>query len=363
MDPVSSDLAQESDMDAILAINRLEYGPEDILATPADYAWRCEQNPVGKAAIPVIRNASGDVVGFIWVIPMRLRVKGQDCLAATGTNLVIHPAYRHNLGYVKLLRRFEQVFKDRAIPLHFSFVSKEAYRRQRERQPQAVMTIPLLLKPLDLESLARSYWTGKWQRFSASWGGRLVAPLVFRPRQATRSQELSVSLLDCFPPYMDEFWRQTRDKYPVMAVRDLKFLQWRFAPVSNRRYHVLVVHAQGHMAGYAVLRCATVRGVETGLVMDLLLGDGPWCEQAGDCLTTEIEAFFRARGMSLVTGLMMPFSTEYRTLRRAGYRLVPPALAPRLFHFAVFSHTDGQSDLTQIAARDWFITLADYESL
>jgi len=363
MDPIISDLAQASDMDTILAINRLEYGPEDILATPADYAWRCEQNPVGKAIIPVIRNASGDVVGFIWVVPVRLRVKGQDYLAAAGTNLVIHPAYRHNLGYVKLLRRFEQVFKDHSIPLHFSFVSKEAFRRQQERQSQAVMTIPLLVKPLDLKSLAQSYWTGKWQRFPAGWGGRLVAPLVFRPRQTARSPEISVSHLDCFPPHLDEFWRRTRDKYPIMAVRDLKFLQWRFAPVSKRRYHVLIVHAQDQVAGYAVLRCATVRGVETGLVMDLLLGDGPWSEPAGDCLMAEIEVFFRAHGMALATGLMMPFSTEYRVLRRAGYRPVPAALAPRLFHFAVFAHADGQPDLTQIAARDWFITLADYESL
>jgi hypothetical protein len=69
-----------------------------------------------------------------------------------------------------------------------------------------------------------------------------------------------------------------------MVIRDRAFLAWRFAGVSGRRYHILISQAQGQMLGYVVLRCATIRGVETGLVMDLLVTDGLLGEAAGACL-------------------------------------------------------------------------------
>jgi len=105
-------LAREEDIDQILEINRLEYGAGDVLATRADFAWRYAQNPAGPAIVPVIRDAHDEVVGFIWVVPLHIRIKGQDYLAATGTNLLIHPEHRNTLGYTKLIRRFEQVFRD-----------------------------------------------------------------------------------------------------------------------------------------------------------------------------------------------------------------------------------------------------------
>src|SRR5262245_48042744 len=102
---LTTGLAQAEDAAKILELNKLEYGINDILATPADFDWRCNQNPAGRAIIPVIRNGRHDVAGFIWVVPLRLRIKGQDRVVATGTNLVIQPEYRNTFAYIKLIRR------------------------------------------------------------------------------------------------------------------------------------------------------------------------------------------------------------------------------------------------------------------
>ena len=117
------------------------------------------------------------------------------------------------------------------------------------------------------------------------------------------------------------------------------------------------------MLGYAVLRCATIRRVKVGLVMDLLTAGDSLGEIAGARLMVEAEAYFRAQEMSLAAGLMVSSAVEYRILRRAGYRPVPRALAPRVFRFALFVHKTPECDLTWLSARDWFITLADHESL
>lgn len=361
---VVADLYRAGDEDDILALNRMEYGPTDILATAEDFYWRYAQNPAGQAIISVVRDCEGgSVIGFIWIVPLRIRVKDQDRLAATGTNLVIHPEYRNTFGYPKLLRRFQQVFRDRDILLHFSFVSKEAYRRQREYNPQTVSTIPLLVKPLNFESLAQTYFTGRWQRFIMGWAGQLVSPFFFRQRPAASSGEITVRATDQFDEGFDEFWHRVQDKYPVMVIRDRAFLAWRFARVSGRRYHILAAQARDQMLGYAVLRCATIRGVKTGLIMDILVTNGLLGETAGACLMAEAESYFRTQEMSLAGALMVPLASEYRILQQAGYANLPQAIAPRVFRFAFFVHNTSERDLISLSARDWFITLADYESL
>jgi len=334
---VTASLARIEDTDAILELNVLEYGPGDILATRADFAWRHDQNPAGQAIIPVIRDDQDKVVGFIWLVPLRLRIKGQDHLAATGTNLVIHPEYRNTFGYTKLIRRFDQVFRDENIPLHFSFISEGKYQQLRKQAPQTVGTIPVLLRPL-------------------------VPLFIFRQRPPASGKETTVQVVSQFDESFDQFWYRVQDKYPVMAVRDSASLAWRFAQFPSRRYHILVARAGDQMLGYTVIRCATVRGIKTGLIMDLLVASGSSGETAGDRLMAEAEAYFRRQGTLLAVSLMVPCTVECRILRRAGYICLPQALAPRAFHFAFFVHNTNERDLLSLSKQDWFITLVNYES-
>lgn len=333
---VTADLARPDDAGAILTLNRLIYGPHDILATPADFAWRCDQNPAGQATIPVVRGEQGQVVGFIWLVPLHMRIKGRDCLGAAGTNLVIQPEYRQSFAYVKLVRRFDQAFQDLGIPLHYSFISEGKYNQLLKRAPGQAATIPLLVKPL--------------------------APSFIPARSPVSRDEITVQAVNQFGPSLDQFWSRVQDRYPAMAVRSSAFLAWRFREFPERRYRVLVAQQGDRVLGYAVVRRSTIRGIKTGLVMDLLVEDGAAGETAGHCLMAEAEAFFLAEGMPLAVGLMMPHAAEYRVLRRAGYIRWPQALAPRVFWFAMFVHDPGEPALATLSARDWFITLADYES-
>jgi GNAT superfamily N-acetyltransferase len=334
---VTADLARIEDTDTILELNKLEYGPSDVLVTRTDFGWRHDQNPAGQAIIPVIRDDQDRVVGFIWLVPLRLRIKGQAHLAATGTNLVIHPDHRNTFGYTKLIRRFDQVFRDENIPLHFSFISEGKYRLVLKQAAQTTSTIPVLLKPM-------------------------APPFIFRQRPPASGKEITVQAVNQFDASFDQFWGQVQDKYPVMAVRDSAFLAWRFAQFPSRRYHILVARAGDQMLGYTVIRCATVRGIKTGLVMDLLVMNGSLGEAAGGRLMAEAKAYFQRQGMLLSVGLMVPFSSEYRVLRRAGYARLPQTLAPRLFRFAFFVHDPNETGLLSLSAQDWFITIADYES-
>jgi GNAT superfamily N-acetyltransferase len=361
-EPITLDLAQESDTDRILQINQQEYGPGDILATRADYAWRHEQNPAGRALVPVIRDNSGGVIGFIWVLPVRLRHRGREYVAAAATNLVIEPAYRKTIHYARLMRHFQQVFQQHNIPLHFSFVSEQTYRRVQRQTPPLAGTIPLLAKLLDGDGWAQDYFSRAWQRLAWRWAGPLLSAFFVGQRPGAASPEIRVEPAEHFDDGFDAFWLQLQDKYPLMGVRDRAFLAWRFARVSGRDYRIWVAKSPVQMLGYAVLRCSTIRKVKVGLILDLLVSEDDSGQKAGALLLAGAEAYFRSQGMAWAAALMPAFAGESGLLRQAGYRALPPSLSPRQFRFTFSTHQGRGNAFASLSVQDSFITFADHES-
>ena len=364
-----SDVVQnDRDIDQLLTLNVREYGPTaarpstDVVATRAEYLWRRDQNPAGRASIPVIRNTHGDVAGFFWLIPLRMRVRTDDYLGATGANLVIAPEHRRTFGLAKLVRRFNEILDDRDTPLHFSFVSEENYRRMRRRDPQRMVTVPLLVKILDHVRLAESHFSGKWQRAIAGRVGWIVSPFFLKRPLLPWREDIRVRKVEQLDAGFDEFWTRVQDKYAAMTIRDRDFVTWRFAPIAGRRYQILVARANGEMLGYAVIRCARVRGIDTGLILDLLLLDDARGREAGVRLVTEAEAVFRSKKMSLMVSLTTSNSAEYRILGRCGCRNLT-LLTPRPFRFAFFVRDSYRDRFKSLSAKDWFVTFADFESL
>ncbi len=385
MPKIKTDQARLEDVNQILDLNIQEYGSDDVLATRNDFLWRYEQIPDGQAIIPVIRTEAGRVVGFIWVLPLPMRIKQQDVLGATGTNLVIHPDYRQGFGYIKLLRAFNRVFKEEKIPLHFSFISEDKYQQMNggnkqsfwkkffifseaarpppePRKTEAAWTIPFLAKPLDLSQILDSYFVKDWHHGINQQAGRLATPVFVRHSAPRPDKHIQIAPITEVDDSFDQFWKQVEDKYPVMLKRDQAFLKWRFAAVSNRRYQILVARHRQQMLGYLILRCTTIRDLNTGLIMDFLVEDSPLGRKAGPQLLAEAETIFRTEQMAMAAAIIPNFTQEYRLLTKFSYLNVPDAVTPRPFRFASFLHDLNQPELITLTPDDWFVTLADYES-
>ena len=246
--------------------------------------------------------------------------------------------------------------------MHFSFISEEAYQQHQQRSPQTAWTVSLLVKPLNFSLLLQSYWGATWQHHfvkPVDW----LASIFFSSYQNRGDQDgITVRGVEQFDATFDEFWNDLQDKYPLMLIRDRAFLAWRFTNTTQRQYWILVAEAESKMLGYVVLRCTTIRGVNTGLVLDFLVTDDALGAKAGVCLLAQAEIYFQEQQMAVILGLMAPFAAEHRLLRRAGYINLPSKLSPRPFRFAFFIHDDTQPGLNSLSEQDWFITFADYES-
>jgi hypothetical protein len=214
---------------------------------------------------------------------------------------------------------------------------------------------------LDFKSLAESYLTRRWQRLISVPASRWMPPVISN-RSDNSSQDISIRQIDQVDERFDSFWSTVKDKYPIMVTRDRAFITWRFAGISGRQYCILAAEIRNHLVGYIVLRCSVSRNTQIGLIMDFLVSDDDSGFAAGTRLIAEAEKYFQRQKMTLITGLMPSHTSEYRILRHSGYYKLPNAITPRLFHFAVYVHKLGNNDFTNLPAREWFITCADFES-
>lgn len=203
----------------------------------------------------------------------------------------------------------------------------------------------------------------RWQCLIMGVGGQLATPLLFRARQSRPGKyNFAPHVLDGFDERFDDSWARVKDKYPIMVIRDRRYLAWRFAGISGRQYRILVVQVGDEVIGYAVLRCANIREIPTGLIMDLLVEAGPRGEAAGACLMAEAWRYFRSENMWLAGGLMSPHAAEYHIMRRAGYLPCPERFALRLFRLAFRVHSKKPATAPRLSPEHWFVTVADYEA-
>jgi hypothetical protein len=360
-----ADLYRPGDEADILALNKLEYGPTHVMVNPEDFRWRYSENPAGQTQITVVRDeCSHQVVGFTWTIPLQMRIFGQNYLAALTANSLVHPDYRDSLAYVKLIRHRQQMIRQRGIPFRYNFPIETLFERTSSVERMSSFLIPLLVRPLNMITLARARFTRRGLQMLVGWGGQVATSLLFRSQaRGAQQHQLKVEWLDQFDERFDALWTRVQDKYAIMAVRNRAYLAWRFASVSDRMYRILIALAGDELVGYVVLRCTDeIRGILTGLVMDLLLEPGSRGETAGLLLMAEAWRYFQTEKVWLAGGLAFPHTVEYQVMQRAGYRPCPQRLAPRVFRVAFNSCDSALPETSHVRASDWFLTIADYEA-
>jgi hypothetical protein len=359
-----SDLYRPGDEADILAMNLAEYGPADTMVNPEDFRWRHAENPAGQAQITVVRDEDIDqVIGFTWMVPLHMRLFGQDYVGAMTTNQLIRPDYRGSMAYAKMIRHRLRLLR-KSTAFRYSFPADDIFESTVSIEKMSAFDIPLLIRPLNLVQLAQMLYTRRWMGLLSGWGGQVVSPLLFYSRAGTAQRHsLKIEWLDHFDERFDDLWQRVQDKYNIMVVRDRAFLAWRFAPVSRRAYRILTASADGELIGYAILRCTDeIRGIPIGLIMDLLLEPGARGEAAGLLLLANAWQHFREEKVWLAGALAFPHTVEYQVVRRAGYRPCPPRLAPRRFRIAFNCFDSALPDTTDITTCDWFTTIADYEA-
>lgn len=339
----------KSDRDAVFALLRAasSRGASDRLIHQWD--WKYDANPFNRGGEPYILllKDGAQTIAMFGAVPVRVVIAGSERWVAQTGDWVVHPDYRgRGLSRRLLSHRLADT------PLRFAWAN--ALSRQAAHSP-AARSVPLapLVHPLDVGRIVLQLTGNRWL---SRWSGAAVEhvrSLTRTPRRHPTLPGVSVAQATTFGPSSDVLWRQTCTDYPVMVVRDQRYLNWRFVERPDARYTVFVATRRSELVGYLILRVTEQAGMRWGYLVDFLVQHKSAALLAL-LIDVGIEHFRQQEVAAISCRATMPPYRE--TIRSRGF--YPVRWGPQAyFHMRV-----ELADPAVQAFRDerqWFVTMGD----
>jgi GNAT superfamily N-acetyltransferase len=361
--------ASLSDKEAIWDFIKLAYPNSHCHMIPDRWNWQYTQNPNvnrGTEELPIwIALKDGAIVGQLCTIPVEIKTQGGVYPAVWGVDLIVLPSCRgEGVG-----RRLIQEVAEKCqfyMAVEMSDTTKRIYNRLNypDIKPVPVyrrivnLTADLVFEYL--EKIARSKPRLKQtigtarsllpiDRMLASFLNALLRVRYFFIR--LRHTKISVKIKEVheFGNEIDALWVKVSDSYGVIAKRDQRFLNWRYAAKKQLCYHLFIALRNEHVVGYSVLRRPHSIERNFGYIVDWF-ADVDDSDALASLVQHAVEFF--GDNVSVIECACTP--PEYRkSLKKAGFIQMRESVP-------YFYCTDAQGrDRSKIKAADWFITKGD----
>jgi hypothetical protein len=129
-----------------------------------------------------------------------------------------------------------------------------------------------------------------------------------------------ITTVERFDERFDSFWNLIKGDYPVMVVRDSRYLNWRYVDVPHRRYEILSLEKSdsGEILGFIVFG-KKHKGVLFGGILDIV-SPRVGHEMVTRALIQEAIGWFYEEAVSIVACWTLPHCHIYPELVRCGFR-------------------------------------------
>lgn len=283
------------------------------------WEWKYERNPLNPPGghNSMVLTHQGRPVGFLGMLSANVQVGRTVVPIAWGSELAVHPAHRgqgyrviRNIGAdaEKMIAGTARTRDLAGLPLGFG-----AFDITR------MISHKIVLQPDRF--LAARFRSRALGRLGA---GPLAATIYLARafRRGPRAADVDVAEIAHFGPQFDELWDRVRAGYELIAVRDSRFLNWRFRECPTRAYTVLAARRGDLLVGYIVVRIEEGGALRRGFVVDLLAERRD--RAVFNRLLAEAEAHFRARGVATATCTVSRNPEFTDLLKRNGYLFASP---------------------------------------
>jgi hypothetical protein len=309
----------------------------------------------------LLKKNDREVLGMICSFPQLFQVGGTPQWVFVECDWIVHPEYRNKHFSFQLANRLRSGYA-----LGFGWLGVNAQRIIGNRHdaigakqilsqlpPTGVKRAMPLVKPIDWRYLATRYTQNRFLRSAASVLAANATPLrhVFAGR--ARIPGVSVVQIESFDDVIDRLWQRASRDYPVMAVRDRRYLNWRFVARPDATYTMLTAVNGSETIGYLIFRVREDGGQPIGYLVDYLV-ENRSAAVFSLLLRHAEDKLLRDRVKAIVCNVASP---PYRgTLIRHGY--FPVLLDTRGYLSAAANSFDPKlrvfTDL-----RRWFVTMGD----
>jgi hypothetical protein len=250
----------------------------------------------------VAESEDGKIIGFHGAYPVRLKVGGKEIITfEVGDLMVAEEVRRRGIGK-SLCMAYHESEEVLTTACDYAVATGKFYR-QLGLQP--VHCLPTRVRLLNLEStfdfLVKS--------------GRIpstilvsIACITMNPILAflnfvtmpKKSKEFTIEEVEKVGPAFDLLWEEISPGFPIIVVRDARFVKWRFLDDPVFKHKLLSAHDRyGKLKGYVDICIVRKRGVPIGRIMDLFCS--PRSTEIIDSLLAEAIRLFKEEGVSIVS--------------------------------------------------------------
>ena len=261
---------RRTDRDRVFAFLREALSAADSARLSRQWDWKYDANPFNRNGGPhvMLLQARGELVAMYGRLLFPIVVDGSEHLAHHGCDLLVHPAYRGR-GLSARLRRKELI----ESAIHFSWQNEASYRVA-SRDGTAGVPFVSMVRPLDAACVVRRM-LGE-QRLGRAASAVVDIALRHLPpfrRHTAVVPGVVVTRIRSFDERFDQLWQRACRDFPVMIVRDRRYLEWRFIQRPDASYAILTATRDSALLGYMVTRCTDTAGERWGYLVDFLVQD------------------------------------------------------------------------------------------
>jgi GNAT superfamily N-acetyltransferase len=334
--------ATVDDRERALALFRRVFGDVGAAVTPEIWDWLFVDNPAADKLYYVVADARGRLAGQYAAAPVFVQHAGERVRALISLHTATDPEFERQ-GIFRTLA--DRLYQDAAadVPVVYGFpnpVSAPVFYSRLDWTE--LRPFPLVVRPL-------SGPLGIASSFSSALARRRV-------RRRFAADDAVVSF-DEFGDWADDLWAATSSGLGICAVRDARYLNWRFvrSPYSYRRYAVI---RGGAPVAFAVVTFAPWRGGVAAYVMELMAR--PDDREAARALLGRAISDARDGGAAAVLSIVSPRHPHRAAFVRSGFLPVPNRVRTS-FSFGVRRLGAGLDGKDWVTPREWSISGADLD--
>jgi len=309
--------------------------------------------------------SAGVVTGHIAGVPLRYRLAGADVLGGLAVNAFTHPDHRGRGIFIVLHAEVSKMTAAEDVLFLFGFANPNSEKGcLRHLNYRDLGRFPLWILPLRWGRLMDSQEAVP--RLLRRFAGAAGAPFAALWRTAKRpfgKGGVAVQRIADFGPAFDDLWTMAGKDYTNIAVRDAKFLNWRFVKAPTRRYEIFAARTGGTLAGYLVGTVTHFGGLKWAMIADMFVPASADGKAAAAHLIAAYTKHAREAGADVAACLMFRHAPAAGALRRNGYITAPRKLMPREFPILLQWNSPKEPPPGVFDARNWYLTMGDYDAV
>lgn len=339
----------EEEKHDILNLTKKTFGDVEI-TNPSYFDWQYRKNPFGKALIILALNDSDNqIIGTNTIIPLELRADGEQIISSLACNVQVHPNFRNQRIFSKLLSSMSKYALSKDIHSLFAIPNDNSFNAFIKEGSIEIVQLPLLIKPIKFSQYFDSPIKQILKPFDLFWKNRNT--------ELSNIQEFQ----DDFDDSFEDLVEQSSKRIPVMNSRKKDFLNWRYKNHPTRKYQIFVLKNNGKLEGYIITKIHHLGKKKIGVILDYLVNANLKDKNQLKGLIDKAIFNFWQNDVSVAIATSRKGLLENELLHSSGFFLCPSFLKPESLHFIV-QILDNNLKHTKLTKFDnWFFVFGDYD--